>query len=116
MHGPAIRQARKPHACPKTSKREGIPLVEGALPELADGRMATRERGELARLRALLALGQGDASAAQARVEQMQSLGASLPRRTRIEALRSELAAARVAALRGDNETAVRALERASTV
>ncbi len=83
---------------------------------MADGRIATRERGELARLRALLALGQGDASAAQAQVEQMQSLAATLPRRARIEALRSELASARVAALRGDNERAIRALDNATTV
>lgn len=87
--------------------------VESAI---ADGRVATRERSELARLRALLALGQGDASAAQEQVEQMQSLAATLPRRARIEALRSELAAARVAALRGDNEKAARALDSAATV
>jgi hypothetical protein len=46
----------------------------------------------------------------------MQSLAATLPRRARIEALRSELASARVAALRGDNEKAVRALDNATTV
>ena len=83
---------------------------------IADGRIATRERAELARLQALLALGRGDASAAQAQIEQMRTLAATLPRRARIEALRSELAAARVAALGGDNEKAVRALDNAATV
>ncbi len=83
---------------------------------IADGRVATRERCELARLRALLALAQGDVSSAQAQVEQMQTLAATLPRRARMEALRSELAAARVAALRGDNEKAVRALDNATTI
>ena len=83
---------------------------------MADGGIAARERAELARLRALLALGQGDASSAQAQVEQMRTLAATLPRRARIEALRSELATARVAALRGDNIEAVRALDNATTV
>ena len=84
--------------------------------QMADGRIAARERAELARLRALLALGQGDASAAQAHVKQMQTLAATLPRRARIEALRSELATARVAALSGDNIEAVRALDNATAV
>ena len=56
---------------------------------MADGRIAARERAELARLRALLALGQRDASFAQTQIEQMRTLAATLPRRARIEALRS---------------------------
>jgi hypothetical protein len=136
--------------------REGLPLVESALPELAkgaqrnqvyfalfalieaqlmdddvasagrrmqelesvmaDGRIAVRERTELARLRALLAVGQRDAAAAQGQIEQMRSLAATLPRRARVELLRSELAAARVAVLEGDLDKAVRALDSAANV
>ncbi len=83
---------------------------------MADGRIAARERAELARLQALLALARGDAPAAYARIEQMRTLAATLPRRARIEALRSELASARVAALRHDNESALSALDNAATV
>jgi eukaryotic-like serine/threonine-protein kinase len=83
---------------------------------MADGRIATRERSEAARLQALLALAGGDASAAGAHIEQMQALAATLPRRARMEALRSELAAVQVAALRGDSEKALRALDNAATI
>ena len=83
---------------------------------IADGRIATRERAELARLRALLALGRADVSAAQAQIKQMQTLAAELPRRARIEALRSDLATARVAALRSDTKESLRALDDAANI
>ena len=83
---------------------------------MSDGRVATRERAEVARLQTLLALARGDAPAAQAQIEQMRTLAATLPRRARMEALRSELAAARVAALRNDGESAYHALDNAAAV
>ena len=81
---------------------------------MAEGRAAARERAELARLQALLALARNDVGAAQEQIASMQALAATLPRRARIELVRAELSVARVAIARGDTKTASEALDQAA--
>ncbi len=83
---------------------------------MADGRIATREPANRPDCERCWPCAGGDAPAAGAHIEQMQALAATLPRRARMEALRSELAAVQVAGLRGDSEKAVRALDNAATI
>ncbi|HTT11397.1 MAG TPA: serine/threonine-protein kinase [Burkholderiaceae bacterium] len=80
-----------------------------------EGNAALRERAELARLQALHALARDDLLAAQVGVATMRTQAASLPRRARSEAMRSELTAGQVAIARGDRVEAAQALDRAAT-